>query len=80
MQDEEEAALRDVIWEEKSRGRHPANTDILREHQERLELCRALLHCGTEKDFRNAILALGVKDESPEFLEALGIWRAYRGY
>ena len=70
--------VEDVIREEVSRGRRPVDTDALRERQELRARCRELLQYGTEQDVREAMLALGLKDGSPQFLEALRIWRSYR--
>ena len=77
MDDEErQRDVRDVIREEKSRGRRPVDTDALRDYQEKLAKCRELLQYGNESDLRDAIRALGLEDGSPEFVEAIRIWRA----
>ena len=68
--------VRNVIREETSRGRRPVDTDAIAAAQERLAKCRELLELGNERDLRDAIRALGLKDGSPEFEEAVRIWRA----
>jgi hypothetical protein len=68
--------VRDVLREDRSRGRRPIDTDAVREREKRLEKCRELLRYGSEADLRRAIRALGLTDGSPEFAEAILIWRA----
>ena len=68
--------VRNVIREETSRGRRSVDTDAIGATQEKLAKCRELLEFGNEGDLRDAIRALGLKDGSPEFEEAVRIWRA----
>jgi hypothetical protein len=39
---------------------------------------RKLLLVATEEEFVEAMRVAGLRDDSPPFLEALRIWRAYR--
>ncbi len=71
--------LDDVILEERSRGRRPISTEARRRRKELLAGFRDLIQYETEKDFLDAIRALGLQDDSPQFRKALEIWRQTRG-
>ncbi len=71
--------LREVMDEEKSRGRRrPADPEARKRRKALLRDLRRLLKYGDEKDFVEAIRALGLKEGSPEFQNALAVWREYR--
>ncbi len=72
---EEERDLDDVIREEKSRGRRPVDMKARRERQKLLRDLRRLIATGDERGFLQAIRSVGLKDGSPEFLEAWRVWR-----
>ncbi len=67
--------LEDVMWEERSRGRRPVDTKARRERQKLLRDLRRLIETGDERGFLQAIRSAGLKDGSPEFLEAWRVWR-----
>jgi hypothetical protein len=71
--------LDDVIREEQSRGRRPVDMDARREREALREGFRQLLRLGDEALLREAMRALGLDDESPEFVRALEAWRRQRG-
>lgn len=73
-----EEDLRDVMEEEKSRGRRrPTEAAARRERARLLRGFRELLALDDERAFCAAIRELGLKDGSPEFREALRIWREH---
>jgi len=71
--------LEDVMIEEKSRGRRPVDMKTRRQRQKLLRDLRRLLESGDERAFMEAIRSAGLKDGSPEFLNALRVWREFRG-
>ncbi len=64
--------------EERSRGRRPIDMKTRRERQKLREDLRRLLETGDERGFMEAIRRVGLKDGSPEFLEAWRVWREFR--
>jgi hypothetical protein len=74
----EEEDLDDVMKEERSRGRRPIDMKARRERQRLLRDLRRLLKTGDERAFMEAMRGAGLKDGSPEFLEAWRVWREYR--
>ncbi len=68
----------DVILEETRRGRRPVDQAALRKRRELLRDLRWLLDFGEETEFLKAIRALGLQDGSPEFLNAVQLWRRHR--
>ncbi|HUA86846.1 MAG TPA: hypothetical protein VMB85_23475 [Bryobacteraceae bacterium] len=78
MDKEKRHDLNDVMREEKSRGRRPIDTQAQREHEEDLRGMRKLLELGTEEEFKEAMRAYGYAEDSPQMLNALRIWRAFR--
>lgn len=71
--------LDDVMREEQSRGRRPVDMDARREHETLREGFRKLLQLGDEAALRRAMRALGLDEQSPDFLQALAVWRRQRG-
>ena len=78
MNEDDRSDIEDVMREEKSRGRRPVDTEALRRREELLRGFSQLLQAGDERRFRDAMRALGLKDDSAEFREALRIWRENR--
>jgi hypothetical protein len=78
MDDKRKKDLEEVIRKETGRGRRPIDLETRRKHAEKLEVMRKLLAIATEEEFVKAMRGVGLRDESPEFLEALRIWRGYR--
>lgn len=70
--------LEDVIREETSRGRRPVDTDAQRQRQQFRRDYLKLIREGNEKDFLNALRALGLREGSAEFEMYLEIWREAR--
>jgi hypothetical protein len=67
--------IREVMAEEKSRGRRRRDTDALRARNAHLEELREALASRTEAEFRVAMRGLGLDEDSKMFAEALQIWR-----
>lgn len=78
MDEEKKKDLGDVIGSETRRGRRPIDVDAKRKRLELLNDLRKLLMLATEEEFIKAMQAAGLRDGSPQFLEALRIWREYR--
>ncbi len=70
--------LSEVIRQEKQRGRRPIDFEAAKQRAQLLKDMRKLLETATEEEFLVAIRAAGLRDGSPEFWEALRIWRGYR--
>jgi hypothetical protein len=68
--------IRDVMAEEKSRGRRPRDAGALKERRKHLEELRVALTSRTEQEFLIAIRGLALDDDPEKFAEALRIWRA----
>lgn len=75
MAADEDTDLNDVIKEEQSRGRRTLDMKTRRERQQLLRDLRRLLNSGDERGFLQAMRSVGLKDGSPEFLEAWRVWR-----
>jgi len=67
-----------VMKKETRRGRRPIDLDARRKRGEMLSDFRKLLTLATEEEFIQAMRAVGLRDGSPQFLDALKIWRDYR--
>jgi hypothetical protein len=76
--DEEQKNLDEVMRQEKARGRRPIDFEAGKRRAQTLRDMRKLLETAREEEFVAAIRAAGLRDGSPEFLEALRIWREYR--
>jgi len=74
----EESDVEEVGREEMARGRRPVNLEARREQEKLLRDFRKLLDFGTEEDLVAAMRALGLRDDSEGFREALQIWRQER--
>jgi hypothetical protein len=78
MDEKRRKDLEEVRQKETRRGRRPIDFDERRKREERLNEFRKLLELATEEEFVTAMRAVGLRDDSPEFLEALRIWKNYR--
>lgn len=78
MDEDRENDLHEVMKQEKRRGRRPIDFEAGKKRAQILRDMRKLLENATEEEFVAAIRAAGLHDGSPEFLEALRIWRGYR--
>ncbi len=79
--DSEDQDLRDIIAEDRTRGRkRPQKAVSLREQRKLRRLFDMIRDANCqERDFLEAIRDLGPKDGSPEFLYYVRLWREYRG-
>jgi hypothetical protein len=68
--------IRDVMSEEKSRGKRRVDMNALRQREELLKGFREALKMRTEREFVEAIRELGFADDPEKLREALKIWRA----
>lgn len=78
MDEDREKDLREVMAEEKARGRRRIDAETRRQRAQRLNDARRLLSTATKEEFLEAMRAVGLKDGSQEFEEALRIWREFR--
>jgi hypothetical protein len=74
--DPKDSDIRDVMREEKSRGKRRVDTKAIQLTQERLKLLVEALNSKTEREFVEAIRGLGLADDPEKLREALKIWRA----
>jgi hypothetical protein len=78
MDDKRKKDLEEVMRTESRRGRRPIDLEARKQRAEKLKTMRTFLTIGNEEEFAKAMRDAGVADGSPEFLEALRTWRAYR--
>jgi hypothetical protein len=78
MADKRTRDLKDVIREETRRGRRPIDLDTVRRKREKTALLKKLLTLATKEEFVEPMLAYGLIEGSPEFLEAPDGWREFR--
>jgi hypothetical protein len=69
--------LRDVMREEKSRGKRRVDPEEERKRQELLRAFRNALEARTEREFLDAIKLLGLGDDPSKREKALKIWRSF---
>lgn len=74
----EDEHLKDVISQERRRGRKPTDFEERRKKLKRSQEMRKLLLLGTEEGFREAMHAFGIREGSKEFSDALGAGRELR--
>ena len=77
----EEDDLKDIIAEETSRGRPQPKRAMSLERNRALQRAAARLadsNC-SEREFLEAIRALGYEEGSPEFEKSVKLWREFRG-
>ena len=72
---------RQVMAEERSRGsRHPVKAVTLESQRRLRKAIETLANRRCEKrDYLSGLRELGLQDGSPEFLEFVKVWDAYRG-
>ena len=75
--DAEDKDLRDVMREEKSRGKRRVDPEEERKSQEVLRASRNALEARTEREFLDAIKLLGLDDDPQKRENALKIWRSF---
>jgi len=68
--------IRDVMAEEKRRGKRPQDLEARKLHKERLETLRVILALTREQEAIDAIRLLGHGDDPKELEEILKVWRA----
>jgi DnaJ-domain-containing protein 1 len=73
----EDKDLRDVMREEKSRGKRRVDPKEERKRQELLRAFRDALDARTEREFLEAIKLLGLGDDPQKREKALKIWRSF---
>lgn len=78
MDEKRKKDLEEVMRKETRRGRRPIDLESRRKRNEKLKDLRQLLMIATEEEFIRAMRAVGLRDGSPQFLEALRIWRGFR--
>jgi hypothetical protein len=74
--DNDEQDLRDVMAEEKSRGKRPIHSEAQRERRELLKGFRDALHARTEREFLEILTELGLAGDPEKREKALKIWRS----
>jgi hypothetical protein len=77
MNEPEDQDLRDVMREEKSRGKRRIDVAEHRRRQELLKGFRDALDARTEREFLEAIKLLGLGDDPLKRENALKIWRSF---
>ena len=70
--------LRDVMREDRSRGRHPADTEAERDHRDLLEGMLVLIQGDDEAQFCEALIALGYERGSKRFEHFVSAWRSLK--
>jgi hypothetical protein len=68
--------IREVMAEEKSRGRRPRDAEAQKLRKERMDTIRMILGLRREADAIEAIRLLGHGDDSEELERILKAWRA----
>lgn len=69
--------IRDVIAEEKSRGRRPCDAEAIKHRKDEIAMLRGIFATPREEDFVKAIRALGYGDDPEKFEEILKAWRVF---
>jgi hypothetical protein len=67
--------IRDVMAEEKSRGRRPYAAKARKQRKHELEVLRGILAIPREEDFVRTIRELGYADDPEKLEEILKAWR-----
>ncbi len=78
MAEDSKDDIEEVMKQERRRGRRPIDFESGKERAQTLRDMRKLLESASEEEFVAVIRVAGLRDGSPEFLEALRIWRGYR--
>jgi len=69
--------IRDVMAEEKSRGKRPLDLKARKEKAELLRQVREALGLDTEMEFRQAIRGLQLDEDPKRLEEAVRLWRSF---
>jgi hypothetical protein len=69
--------IREVMAEEKSRGRRPHDAKARKQRKDEMEVLRGIFATPREEDFVRSIRALGYGDDPKRFEEILKAWRAF---
>ena len=69
--------IRDVMAEEKSRGKRPLDLKARKERLELLRQVREALELDSEKEFREAMRGLQLDEEPKRLEEAVQLWRFF---
>jgi hypothetical protein len=77
----EEDEIQSIIREEKSRGvrRKRVDTEERKKTQKTKANLARVLASGDEREFMKLMREIGLKDDSPEFLKALKVFRDHVG-
>ena len=67
--------IREVMAEEKSRGRRPLDPEARKRRKDEIEVIRGLFATPREEDFVRAIRALGYGDDPKQLEKILKAWR-----
>lgn len=67
--------IEDLRRQESRRGRRPVDIEAKRQRQRYLAALRKIVEEGTEEDLKLALRQIGLTEDSPEYAEALRIWR-----
>ena len=74
--DPKDSDIRDVMREEKSRGKRRVDVEALRRRADLLKKFREALTLRTEREFVDAIREMKLADDPEKLRELLKIWRA----
>ena len=69
--------IRDVMAEEKSRGKRPLDLKARKERLELLRQVREALELDSEKEFRKAMRGLQLDEDPKRLEEAVQLWRSF---
>jgi hypothetical protein len=69
--------IREVMAEEKSRGRRPHDAEARKRKKNEIEILRGIFATPSEEDFVRAIRELGYGDDPESFERILRAWRAF---
>jgi hypothetical protein len=69
--------IREVMAEEKSRGRRSHDAKARKQWRDEMEVLRGIFATPREEDFVRSIRALGYSDDPKSFEEILKAWRAF---
>ena len=78
MDEKRKKDLEDVMRTESRRGRRPVDIEARQKHNLLLDDMRKLLLIGSEEEFLKVMRAAGLRDGSPDFLDALKAWREFQ--
>ena len=69
--------IRDVMAEEKSRGKRPLDLKARKERAELMRQVREALGLDSETEFRQAIRGLQLDEDPKKLEEAVRLWRSF---